>query len=910
MLDPVDLTMNMFLFTPSNDLDSFFVPRNIAIIGASEREGSVGRTLLWNLLRSPFGGTIFPVNPKRKSILGIKAYARVKDIPEEVSLAIIVTPAKTVPKIIAECVEAKVKAVIIISAGFKEMGPAGVALEKEILSHVEKGKIRIVGPNCLGIMNPMIGLNATFAADIALKGNIAFVSQSGALCTAVLDWSLKEKVGFSAFVSVGSMIDVNWGDFISYFGNDPNTQSILIYMESIGDARSFLSAAREVALRKPIILIKAGITAESAKAAASHTGALSGSNDVLNAALHRVGVLRVDTIEELFSMAEILGKQPRPKGPQLTIVTNAGGPGVIATDALIESGGKLTKISEENMQKLNTFLPSEWSHNNPIDILGDASPFRYEKTVEVMAQDSDTHGILVILTPQYMTDSKAISENLKKFSHLKDVPILASWMGGKTVQEGNQILTESQIPTFSYPDMACKAFSYMWKYSYNLQAIYETPTVEVEIEEEQIGQRKNKIVTGLIDKVRGEGRTLLTEFEAKEILKAYSIPVVETWIADSEEKAIQKALSLGFPVVLKLHSTMITHKTDVGGVKLNLRTKEEVTMAYREIKKSFEEKTGKMFEGVTVQPMISSEGYEIILGSSVDPDFGPVLLFGMGGQLVEVFQDRALGLPPLTATLAKRLMEKTKIFKALQGTRGRKGVNIEDLQKVLIKFSYLIAEYPIIAECDINPLLAGPEHILALDARIVLVEEGKKIPRLAIRPYPQRYVHTCQLKDRTFVTIRPIRPEDESLIENFYHDVSKETLMQRFLQETTFDQIVAHHRLSKVCFTDYDLEIALLVEYKTSEGKKEILGAGRLAKISEGKEGVFAIVVKDKWHHKGIGTKILSHLIQIAKDEKIHKLIGQMLHENMAMQNLCQKMGFSLRPHKDIDFVMAELTLD
>lgn len=910
MLDPVDLAMNMFLFSPHYELDPFFSPKNVAVIGATEKEGSVGRTLLWNLLRTPFGGTVFPVNPRRSSVLGIKAYPNIKEVPEVVDLAVIVTPAHTVPKIIEECIEAKVQTAIIISAGFKEMGAPGIALEEEIKAHINHGKIRIVGPNCLGVMNPITGLNATFASDMALKGNIAFISQSGALCTAVLDWSLQEKVGFSAFVSVGSMIDVNWGDFISYFGNDPHTQSILIYMESISDPRSFLSAAREVSLKKPIILIKAGVTAESAHAAASHTGALAGSNDVLDAALNRVGVLRVDTIEELFSMAEILSKQPRPTGPNLTIITNAGGPGVIATDALIENGGKLTQLSQESFDRLNEFLPKEWSHNNPVDILGDATDERYKKAVEIVSKDPNTHGILVILTPQYMTDPVAIGKVLTPFAHLENRPILASWMGGETVRKGNAILTEANIPAFSYPDSACIAFAYMWEYSYNLQGIYETPSVEVEIEEELIGQKKNKTVTDIINQARKEKRNLLTEFESKEILKAYNIPVVETIIARSEDEAVQIAQKMGFPVVVKLYSTSVTHKTDVGGVKLNLTNEQDIREAYVEIQKSYEKITGKIFEGVTVQPMISVKGYEVILGSSVDSDFGPTLLFGSGGQLVEVFQDRALALPPLTATLAERMMKRTKIYKALKGVRGQKSADIEELKKILIKFSYLIAEYPIIAECDINPLLVGPDGIIALDARIVLLEEGKKIPKLAIRPYPKRYLHTFKLDEKTSVMIRPIRPEDETMIKKFYQDLSKKTLMQRFFKEWKFDELVAHDRLSKICYTDYDREIALVVEYKSSVKNKEFLAAARLAKMAGGKKGAFALIVKDKWQHKGLGRELLQNLITIAKDEKLEKLIAQMLPENNAMQNLCKNAGFHLHEDKSTSLIIAELDLN
>ncbi|HWP47138.1 MAG TPA: CoA-binding protein, partial [Candidatus Limnocylindrales bacterium] len=460
-------------------LDAIFAPRNVAVIGATEKAGSVGRTVLWNLIHNPFGGVVFPVNPNRHSVLGIKAYPHIGAVPDPVDLAVIITPAPTVPGIIGECVDAGVKGAIIISAGFKECGPEGAELEQQILEQARRGKIRIIGPNCLGVMNPLTGLNATFARTMARPGNVGFISQSGALCTAILDWSLQENVGFSAFISIGSMLDVGWGDLIYYLGDNPHTHSIVIYMESIGDARSFLSAAREVALTKPIIVIKAGRTEAAAKAAASHTGALTGSYEVLEAAFRRCGVLHVNNIAYLFHMAEVLAKQPRPRGPRLTIVTNAGGPGVLATDALIAEGGELAELSPETLESLNQLLPVYWSHSNPIDILGDADPQRYAKVLEIAAKDPNSDGLLVILTPQAMTDPTQTAEQLKAYAQNSHIPILASWMGGADVAAGTAILNQAGIPTFPYPDTAARVFNYMWRYSYNLRGLYETPVLPV-----------------------------------------------------------------------------------------------------------------------------------------------------------------------------------------------------------------------------------------------------------------------------------------------------------------------------------------------------------------------------------------------------------------------------------------------
>ncbi|HBK62582.1 MAG TPA: acetyl CoA synthetase subunit alpha, partial [Cyanobacteria bacterium UBA11166] len=540
-------------------LSTFFSPETVAVIGATDKQGSVGRTLLWNLMSNPFGGTIFPINPKRNNVLGIPAYPNIKAVPQPVDLAIIAIPAPSVPGIIDECVEAGVKSAIIISAGFKEIGAAGVELERQILEKA-RGKMRVIGPNCLGLMCPLTGLNATFASTMARPGNVAFISQSGALCTAVLDWSFWENVGFSAFMSIGSMLDVGWGDLIYYLGDDPHTHSIVIYMESVGDARSFLSAAREVALTKPIIVIKVGRTEAAAKAASSHTGSLAGSDDVLDAAFRRCGVLRVNRISELFNMAEVLAKQPRlPKGPRMTIITNAGGPGVLATDALITSGSELAELAPETITELNKILPPHWSHSNPIDILGDADPERYTKSLEIAIKDPNSDGLLVILTPQAMTDPTQTAEQLKSYAQNATKPVFASWMGGSETKAGETLLNRASIPTYPYPDSAARLFNLMWQYSYNLKGIYETPILPSDAEtgpDRALAQK-------MIETARNEGRTILTELESKQLLAAYNIPIVHTGVATTEAEAVNWANSLGYPVVLKLFSETITHKTDV-----------------------------------------------------------------------------------------------------------------------------------------------------------------------------------------------------------------------------------------------------------------------------------------------------------------------------------------------------------
>ncbi len=884
-------------------------PNNVAVIGATEKPGSVGRTILTNLITNPFGGTIFPVNPKRPNVLGIKAYSSILDVPDTVDLAIVVTPAPTVPKIIEQCVQAGIPSAVIISAGFKEVGEEGVALEQQIIE-AARGKMRIIGPNCLGVMMPRYGLNGTFAGAIAQPGQVAFISQSGAICTAVLDWSFDENVGFSAFISIGSMLDVGWGDLIYYLGDDPHTRSIVIYMESVGDARAFMSAAKEVSRTKPIIVIKAGRTEAAAKAAASHTGSLTGSDEVLDTAFRRAGVLRVDRISDVFNLAEVLSKQPRPRGNNLTIVTNAGGPGVLATDALIRGGGQLTKISEGTMEELNEFLPFAWSHNNPIDILGDAAPERYAKSLEIAANDPNSDGMLVILTPQDMTDPTQTAEYLRPYANISGKPVLASWMGGPEISRGEQILNRANIPTFEYPDTAVRMFNYMWQYTYNLDALYETPVLPSDEE----FQPDRTTVNRIIETAKSSGRTILTEDESKQVLAAYGVHTIPNRVATTPDAAVQAADEIGYPVVIKIHSETITHKTDVGGVMLNLRNADNVREAFAQIQGSVGEKVGaEHFHGVAVQPMIRlDDAYELIMGSSVDPQFGPVILFGMGGSLVEVFKDRALGLPPLTTTLARRMMECTKIYEALHGVRGRRPIDMEELEKLLVRFSQIAAEQPWIAEMDINPLLASPDRLLALDARVVLHPPNTAeadLSRTAIRPYPTQYVWQQNTRNGTEITIRPIRPEDEPLMVKFHETLSERTVHMRYFSPLKLQQRVAHERLSRICFIDYDYEMVLVATRrhpKTDE--TQILGAGRLTKSKWENEGEFGLLVGDEFQGYGLGTMLLERVIEVGKQEGLDRIMGHILADNSLMLNLMESRHFTTQ-REEGNIIAAVLNL-
>jgi acetyltransferase len=891
-------------------LESIFLPRSVAVIGATDREGTVGRSIVSNLLESKFPVKVYAVNPSHSEVLGIKTYKQIGDIPGGVDLAVVVTPAHTVPQVIGECVDADVKSAVVISAGFRERGHEGILLEGQIQKHLSRGSMRLIGPNCLGFMNPTIGLNATFAKSMPQKGSVAFLSQSGALLTSILDWGQSEQVGFSAIVSTGSMLDVGWGDLIYHFGNDPHTKSILLYMESVGDARSFLSAAREIALSKPIIVIKAGRSDAASRAAASHTGALTGSDDVLEAAFRRCGILRVQNIADLFYMAEVFSKQPRPRGPRLTIVTNAGGPGVLATDSLMATGGELTVLSSESLHELDGFLSSHWSHNNPVDVLADADAEGFVKAVGIASKDAASDGLLAIIAPQGLADPTQVAERMKPLAHTSSKPLLASWMGGDGVAEGTAILNAAGIPTFSYPDTAARAFTYMWRYTYNLRGLYDTPAL---VGGSDVAADARSKVSETVLRVRAHGGTMLNEFEAKKLLALYGIPVVETRMAENEEQAVACAAEIGYPVVLKLLSSTIAHKTDVDGVRLRLQTAEQVRSAYRAIQTAVVEKRGaEHFGGVTVQPMVQRDGYELILGSTVDAQFGPVILFGSGGVMVEVYRDRALALPPLNTTLAHRMMEQTKIYSALLGVRGRKPVNMTALEGLLVRFSQLVMEQPWIKEIDINPLLATSEQSIALDARVVVHDSAvqeEQLPRPTIRPYPSQYVREWSLKDGTPVTIRPIRPEDEPLMVQFHTTLSERSVYLRYFCSLSLSTRVEHERLVRICFGSYDRGFALVADRKNPDtGQHEVLGVGRFSAINRA-EAEAAVLVSDRWHGLGLGTELLASAARVARAEKFKRLSGEILRDNLATQAIFKKVGFRLRSMEDPSSVAALLEL-
>jgi acetyltransferase len=886
-----------------HSLDPLFRPRSVAVFGASVTPGSVGNILMRNLLENPFGGVVFPINPKRRAVYGVHCYPHLAAVPEKAELAIIATPAATVPGLVRECVEQGVPAAIIISAGFAELGAVGRKLEAEIRGAAH-GQMRIVGPNCLGIIHPPSNLNASFAASMAAPGQVALLSQSGAICTAILDWARQAHVGFSSFVSVGSMLDVDFADLMDYFADDAATRSIVLYMESIGDVRKFLSAARSVSRTKQVIVVKAGRHEAGARAAASHTGALAGSDAVFDAAFRRAGILRVTTIPDLFNMSEILAMQPPPRGPALAIITNAGGPGVMATDALMLDGGRLAALGTQTIAALDAALPPFWSHANPIDILGDATPERYRLAIETCIKDPEVQGILILLTPQAMTDPTETARQMQSFAHSPNKPILACWMGGSAVRPGVELLNAAGIPTFDAPESAIRAFLHMVQYRHNQELLYETPPALAEN-----GSPDTSRVQGIFQRVRGEGRTLLTEIEAKEVLAAYGLPVVLPVACRTAEDAVAATKRIGYPVVLKLLSSTITHKSDVGGVQLNLGDEAAVRAAFATIEANIQ-RLGKpeAFEGVSVQEMVRERGYELIVGSSVDRQFGPVILFGSGGILVEVFKDRALGLPPLNRTLARRLMERTRIYQALQGVRGQKPVDLEALEALLVRFSLLLVDFPEIREIDLNPVLATPERVVALDARLLLCpadQPPQQRPRLAIHPYPNQYVAPFRLKDGREALVRPIRPEDEPLIIALHAGHSEHTIRMRYF---SLVKTLSRDSLIRLCHLDYDREMALTAVVDEG-GQSRLLGVSRYYLNPETGAAEFALVVSDAYQRQGLGRHLMERLIAIARERGVRRLVGQVLAENGPMLALMRSLGFSPPVQVEDQVVRVELDL-
>lgn len=873
----------------AQQLDLIFNPKSIAAVGASDREGTVGNALIKNLLKGTYSGLIYPVNPGHQTVQERKSYPSVLKLPKPIDLAIIAAPARTVPKIMLECGQAGIKGVVIISAGFKEAGDEGKTMYDEIYQISREYDIRVIGPNCLGFINPEIGLNASFAAGTTKQGKIAFISQSGALCTAILDWANDQSVGFSHFVSIGSMLDVGFNDLIDYFGTDPHTSSILIYMESLKNPRRFMSAARAFARYKPIIVLKAGKSKAGAQASLSHTGSLAGNDAVFQAAFSRTGIIQVDTIQQLFDCAQALAMQPLPQGNRLAIITNAGGPGVLATDYLTLNGGELAQLSLKTLKELNSILPGHWSHGNPVDVLGDADADKYTQAVQLCNQDENVDAILAILVTQAVTDPTEVAKALVVESMHK--PILACWMGELDVQAGREVLEIGRIPNYRYPENVVDVFLKMYHYYNNLKLLYETPPnipFDLNLEKAKAAH--------LIDQVQKSGRRQLTEAEAKQLLNYYTIPTPEGKVVATVEDAIEYADQLGYPVVMKIASPDIGHKTDIGGVILNINSSLGAKDAFNQImQRARGQKSSINIEGVRVEKMISKR-YELLLGAKKDSIFGPVVVFGKGGILVELYQDTSIGLPPLNMVLAKNIIAKTKVYKLLQGYRGMPRVDITALQFLLVKFAYLVMDFPQIKEIDINPYSVDEEGGVALDAHIVLdenIEHSKPYDHLVISPYPTQYRQEVILNNGKKAVLRPIRPEDEPMESAMFEILSKRSIYNRFFGYTPQ---VDHNLLIRFTQIDYDREMAIIAEVE-EDGLKKMAGVVRIVCDAWNETAEYAILVADPWQGQGLGSVMTDFILDIAKEKGIDKVYAEVLSNNVVMGALLQKRGFVISNH-------------
>jgi acetyltransferase len=878
-------------------------PKTVALIGASEKEGSVGRAILENLLL-PKSRKLYPINPNRTTVLGIQCYPDLSRVPEKVDLAVIATPAHTVPEMVEQCGKTGVPGIVIVSAGFREIGDEGKRLEDQIREIRKKYGMRIIGPNCVGIIRPNIDLNASFLNARPQRGKIAFISQSGALGSAILDWAVNAQIGFSMFASLGSMIDVDFGDLIDFLGDDPDTRSIMIYMEGVGNAKKFMSAARGFARTKPIIIVKPGRYAESAKAALSHTGAMASDDEVYDAAFKRVGVVRVKEVGDLFNSATVLDSRNLPRGRRLGIVTNAGGPGVMATDELVELGGQLAKLSDESMRQLNSTLPPYWSRGNPIDVLGDAGIDRYVNALNVCLNDPEVDGILVAYTPQGAARPADLARGIAEIAKNAWKPIITAWMGGEGVREARAVFAESNIPTYETPEDAVKTYMYMYKYGRNLELLYETPA---ELSVDQAPPKSN--LKALIARLAKEGTTTVSEIDSKRFLSNYGIPTTKPYFAHDVEAAVRLANEVGYPVVLKIASPEITHKTDVGGVVTGIDSDKALKSEYEAMVQRVKLSHPHMkISGVTVQKMIEKIDYEIILGARKDRDFGSVIVFGMGGTGTEVFRDFSIALPPLNQTLARRLMEDTKVHRMLQGFRGKAPADMRQLQEIIVRFSNLIVDFPEIAEIDVNPLAISGGKAYALDARIVVDKNALAHPspysHLVITPYPTRYVTPWKMSDGTEVLLRPIRPEDEPLEYEMLSTLTEETLRGRFFQVI---KNIGHEMLIRYCNIDYDREMAIVAEKRQGE-KRSIIGIGRLIIEPDFKKGEFAVVVHDNYQGKGLGYKLVDMVIGIGQEKGLEKIYGLVLSDNRAMLRICDELGFHRRDLSD-GTTWVELTL-
>jgi len=871
-------------------LNPLFAPKSVAVFGASDRVDSVGQIVFQNMLGSGYQGALYPINAKNAEVQGHKAYSSISKIGEPVELVVIATPPHTVPDIIEDCGKHGVKAAVIITAGFGETGDEGKALERAVLENARRYGIRLIGPNCLGVMRPGIGLNATFNKGGANTGHLAFVSQSGALCTAILDWAHTNDVGFSSVVSMGSSADVDFGEILDYLVFDQQTQNILLYIEGIRNARSFMSAIRAAARIKPVILVKVGRHAAGSKAAMSHTASLVGSDDAFDAAVRRAGAVRVQTITQLFSAAKALSCGFHPSGNRLAIVTNGGGPGVMATDRASDLGLVIATLSDTTIEQLNGVLPPNWPHGNPVDIIGDAQADRYHHAVKACLEDPNVDGVLTILTPQAMTKPLEAAQAVIALTSQYKKPLLTCWMGESQVAEARAAFARARQPTFRTPEPAVEVFSHLSDYYRNQKLLMQVPgSLSHHLEPDVEGARM--VIEGALQ----DKRKVLNEMESKALLSAFHIPVAQTMVAHSPNEALLIAQQLGFPVAMKVNSRDITHKSDTGGVMLNLGNAQAVRAAYHEIMENVKHsRPNAHLDGISIQPMIvKPNGRELMLGVTNDPVFGPVITFGAGGTLVEVMGDRAVALPPLNTFLVKDLIQGTHVAKMLGAFRHMPPADMAALESVLLRVSEMACELPMLMEMDINPLILDEHGALAADARVVVdyrQPAKDRYAHMAIYPYPTHLISNWQLADGTDITIRPIRPEDAELEQEFVHGLSEESRYFRFMnsvQELTPTMLVLFTQI------DYSREMALIAVTQI-EGKEVELGVTRFATNPDGESCEFAIVIADSMRGKGLGQKLISSLMDAARSKGLKIMEGEVISSNSSMLKFMARLGFTI----------------
>ncbi len=871
-------------------LKSLFEPESVALLGASERENAVGAVVLRNMLEGGFRGKIYPVNPTHDTVQGQRCYRNVREIDQPVDLAVVTAPAHEVPGIIEDCGKHGIRNAVVLSAGFREVGGPGRQLEDQVTSIAHHYGLRFVGPNCLGIMRPGTGFNATFNKGGAYPGKLALVSQSGALCTAILDWAYSQEIGFSSVISMGISADIGFGEVLDYLLYDKQTESILLYIEGIEDARTFMSGLRAAARVKPVMVMKVGRHESGARAVMSHTGAMVGSDDVFDAALRRAGVVRGTRINDLFSVATVLESGQRANGKELIIVTNGGGPAAVACDRASDLGIPLASLTEETVARLNAVLPATWSHGNPVDIIGDASAQRYEDAIRICQQDANCGGLLVILSPQAMTDALEVARRVAELGQQSRQPLLTCWMGGAQVQPGRDYLAHADVPGFRTPESAIEGFAYLTTFHHNQQLLLQTPgPTRMDQQPDVAGARL------IIDSVLAEQRTVLTELESMALLAAFRIASVHAGLARSPTEALVLAESIGFPVVMKVYAPEISHKSDVGGVRLGIASAAGVQQAYREIIDSVSaQKPEASIVGVVVEAMYNdTNGRELLIGLNRDPVFGPVIVFGAGGTTTEVLHDRAVALPPLNQLLAEDMIARTRVATTLGAFRRMAPAAVDEVVQVLLRVSEMACELPELKELDINPLMVNESGVVVVDARVVIERypAGRlAYQHMAIRPYPSELVSKELLADGTTLVVRPIRPEDAEIEREFVRQLSPATRYLRFMYSL---KELTPEMLARFTQIDYDREMALIAVLEDKQSESQI-GVARYITNPDKVSCEFAIVVADNWRQHGIAGRLMGSLIDCARDRGLVVMEGFVLRDNREMIDFCRSMDFSV----------------